>query len=542
MPTTWVEGGSEGFGSWLAAREPALHRLATLLTGDPWAGHSLLTPVLAQLCLHWTRIGSADAEHHARELLLSEHRRTWDRRASEAARIRLTEEYDGADAAAWALVGSLPARERAIVVVRHHEQLDAAETGRLLRLTAGLVQAEDTEVLTALRLQLDRQRVSHRARAVPNDPAELLAETLRAHAEDTAYVPSDLDDVRADAAGLRSRRRRTTALVVVAAVAVVALLIPLVDPLPSAPAPAPAPAGPRQEASRQTGRPDVAYLIDNVYVARDGTRTELPVERPGSVLPFRGGFLVADLDLGARTTLRWIAGDNRLVERRRWLTSGFPVASRDGRVTAWVTRQEREPTTSVIRRGRDRQVVPGSVSLVGMVGTAGEKVVFNAPEPAGAWITDLAGPARPIAGLGSVLAVEPRSGVVAGRALGSGDGVVLDLTTGTQVWRSPRWRPESFSPDGRLVAAVSSPEPARLGILDAASGRLLHSVDGIGAGPAEPFVLDLVWEDNKSLLVLASHYGSSTILRVGAGGTLTQATSSLPADFAGGSRWRFATH
>lgn len=547
MQSTGVEGESGDFASWLAAREPALHRLATLLTGDPYAGHALLRPALARLLLDWQRIGAADAEHRGRELLLAQHRTTWDRRASEAARIRLAEEYDGADAAAWALVGSLPARERAIVVVRHYEGLDDAETGRLLRLTRGLVQAEDREVLTALRLQLDRQRVRHPDRALLlGDPAEVLAETLRAHAEEATYVPSDPDQVAADAATTRGRRRWTTVAAVVAAAVVVTVLVALVDPPPAtragpatSPPAAVAPPGALDRPGAD-GPPGVPYLVGDVLFAADGSRVSLPVAHPRSATPFQGDVWVTELYYDVNDTLRRIDADGTQVGK--WATSGDPVVRSDGQRLAWVelndagSRIHVEPRSDLVKLGDPSTQDVGEP--IWLVGALGDRVVFNGTHAGGAWVTDLRSRPHRIPGLALARGVDPDTGAVSGTS-DHGDGVVLDPDTGDVRWRSATWRPEAFSPDGRhLVAFTGTRDAVQHAILDARTGRAVAVINDSGGGPGS--VLDLRWEDDEHVLLLVTAQGRSALLRADLSGKVTTAAPTLPSDEVGGSAYQFA--
>ena len=63
------------FESWLVAREPALQRLAHLLTGDAHTAQDLVQTTLAKLYLAWDRLedrGNIDA--YARRILVNEHR------------------------------------------------------------------------------------------------------------------------------------------------------------------------------------------------------------------------------------------------------------------------------------------------------------------------------------------------------------------------------------------------------------------------------------------------------------------------------------
>lgn len=536
MSSRWGDPPGPDFESWLAAREPALHRLATLLTGDEYGGHDLLRPVLGRLCLDWHRIGPDDADDRGCELLLTEHRRTWDRRDPETFGIGLTGEYDGVAAAASALVESLPARTRAIVVVRHHQQLSDGETARLLRLPVGTVWTEDREVQTALRVHLDRQRVEHPDVVVPGDPAQVLADTLQETAEEATYVPSDPEAILDGARTRRRRRRGATAL---GAAAVLALVVAMSgigseEPGPG-PTAAPSPRGPTPFLSTlpQGGPPGIPYLVDSTYVGPDGSRTDLRVAFPMSAARFGAGFLVTDSrSFDGVRGLHRVDARGRVVDRRS--TTSELLAGDDEWPVVWVTVPDDQPRRSVIRRGGDRQVLAGGVSLLGVLG---DRVVYREQGSAGAWITDLRGPPEPVPG---PWRVEDVHGDLVAGLRPTGDGVVVDAGSGTVRWTTSRWRPVSFSPDGRHLVALPRGSRSHVAIL-AADGALRGTIRRFGNEADEPRILDLTWEDDSHLLLLVAQYGRSAIVRADLDGTLSRATSPLVADLAGGSRYRFAS-
>jgi RNA polymerase sigma-70 factor (sigma-E family) len=151
------------FESWLIAREPALQRTAHLLTGDVHTAQDLVQVTLAKLYLAWDRIqdrGNADA--YARKILLNEHRTAWRRPVRR--REQVTDEvpdravpeqsYDGQREAVWAFVGSLPPRQRAVVVLRFYEQLTEPEIADLLGISVGTVKSQSSRALAALRADL----------------------------------------------------------------------------------------------------------------------------------------------------------------------------------------------------------------------------------------------------------------------------------------------------------------------------------------------------------------------------------------------------
>src|SRR6478735_2196246 len=114
VPTTQTRSGSvTDFESWLVAREPALQRLALLLTGDGHSAQDLVQTSLAKLYLAWDRLDDrAHVDAYARKILVNEHRsawrRPWRRReivtADPPDRAGPAIEYDGSREAVWRFV------------------------------------------------------------------------------------------------------------------------------------------------------------------------------------------------------------------------------------------------------------------------------------------------------------------------------------------------------------------------------------------------------------------------------------------------------
>ena len=152
------------FSEYMAARQPSLLRTAYLLTGDRHTAEDLVQTALAKLYLSWDKVHDRESvDGYVRRILVNEHnslwRRPWKRR--ERVTDELPEEAtsgDGAgdgtgahDADLWSLVQTLPAKQRAAVVLRYYEELNEAETAAVLGVSVGTVKSQTSRALAALR-------------------------------------------------------------------------------------------------------------------------------------------------------------------------------------------------------------------------------------------------------------------------------------------------------------------------------------------------------------------------------------------------------
>jgi RNA polymerase sigma-70 factor (sigma-E family) len=149
------------FTAYLHARQPALLRTAYLLTGDLHQAEDVLQTSLAKLYLAWDRVQDRESvDAYVRRIMINENnslwRRGWKRREHatdvlpEGPPVRDT--YDeGASAALWDVVQTLPRKARAVVVLRYYEQLTEAETADVLGISVGTVKSQASRALAALR-------------------------------------------------------------------------------------------------------------------------------------------------------------------------------------------------------------------------------------------------------------------------------------------------------------------------------------------------------------------------------------------------------
>jgi RNA polymerase sigma-70 factor (sigma-E family) len=152
----------EEFATFVAARSRALMRTAYLLTGDLHQAEDLLQTALAKLYVHWGRVREREAlDAYVRTTMTRAHI-SWLRRA--ASRERPLDVFPDSPApsgpdvetrdALWALLGTLPRRQRAVLVLRFYEDLSERETADILGCGVGTVKSQTSRALAKLRLQL----------------------------------------------------------------------------------------------------------------------------------------------------------------------------------------------------------------------------------------------------------------------------------------------------------------------------------------------------------------------------------------------------
>lgn len=154
------QAGRVAFAEFVHARGTALHRTAYLLTGDWGHAEDLLQTALAKTYLHWERIsGGENPEGYVRRVLVTTHASWWRRRwrgelphdvLPESA---ATEEWSDVDArgALHDALARLPRRQRAVIVLRYHEDMTEADVARALGISVGTVKSQTAKALARLR-------------------------------------------------------------------------------------------------------------------------------------------------------------------------------------------------------------------------------------------------------------------------------------------------------------------------------------------------------------------------------------------------------
>jgi RNA polymerase sigma-70 factor (sigma-E family) len=170
----------EEFREFVAARSAALLRTAYLLSGDWATAEDLLQTALTKTYLAWKRLGEIEAvEPYARRVLINTAMSWWRRRWHGEHPTEVLPERavpDGHDARLdrdeiWRCVQTLPARQRAVLVLRFYEDLSEAQTAHLLGVSVGTVKSQCARALGSLRRRLAEAGIEPAARRAEVTPA-----------------------------------------------------------------------------------------------------------------------------------------------------------------------------------------------------------------------------------------------------------------------------------------------------------------------------------------------------------------------------------
>src|SRR5262249_37678272 len=139
-----------------------LRRTAYLLCGDWHTADDLVSTALVKLFRHWRRVSTMDnIDAYARRTLLrawlDERRRPWRREHSRAVLPDSVNPsgHDRAERIAFlALLNELPARRRAVLVLRFFCDLSVEETAEVLGCATGTVKSQTARALDSLRARL----------------------------------------------------------------------------------------------------------------------------------------------------------------------------------------------------------------------------------------------------------------------------------------------------------------------------------------------------------------------------------------------------
>lgn len=189
----------DGFREFVASRMAALRNLAYVTCGDWHAAEDAVANALTKLYPRWGRLERPDlyAQTMVVRAAIDETRRPWWRReraAGDQVPDVVQDDHSGAadDRQTVRLaLRAVPARQRAVLVLRYYLGMTAEEAGEVLGVRAASVRSQTTRGLANLRAALA-------ARGVVLDEPSQLGEWTHANAG-----PGGAGDVRATAAAVR---------------------------------------------------------------------------------------------------------------------------------------------------------------------------------------------------------------------------------------------------------------------------------------------------------------------------------------------------
>jgi len=144
----------QGFTEWAAGRQRQLLRSAYLLTGDLHRAEDLVQEALTKVALRWSRLAEGNPTGYALRIIARDNI-TWWRRRRDVPTSSL--HYPGAsDEPEIALVvrralARLTPAQRAVLVLRHFDDLTERETADVLGVSIGTVKSQNAAALARLR-------------------------------------------------------------------------------------------------------------------------------------------------------------------------------------------------------------------------------------------------------------------------------------------------------------------------------------------------------------------------------------------------------
>ncbi|WP_182523657.1 SigE family RNA polymerase sigma factor [Nocardioides dongkuii] len=146
---------TEEFTAWAAGVERRLLRSAYLLTGDQHRAQDLVQEALVKVALRWPRLRDGNPTAYARTIVVRDNVSWWRRRRHEVSVAAVTEEAVSSDPDTAMVVRRALARlspgQRAVVVLRHFDDLTERETAEVLGIAVGTVKSQNAAALARLR-------------------------------------------------------------------------------------------------------------------------------------------------------------------------------------------------------------------------------------------------------------------------------------------------------------------------------------------------------------------------------------------------------
>ena len=150
------------FDDWVAARGPALLRLAYVLTGSRADAEDVVQDALSRALPRWSRISTLDdPDAYVRRMVVNAHVSWWRRMRRREVPVESVRERAVADGPSteerdriWRACRALPPDPRTAIVLRFYEDLDYADIAALTGVREGSVRSRVSRGMAVLRQEL----------------------------------------------------------------------------------------------------------------------------------------------------------------------------------------------------------------------------------------------------------------------------------------------------------------------------------------------------------------------------------------------------
>lgn len=144
----------QGFTEWAVGRQRQLLRSAYLLTGDLHRAEDLVQEALTKVALRWSRLADGNPTAYALRIIARDNISWWRKRRDVPTEslhdAGASDEPEIALVVRRALARLTPA-QRAVLVLRHFDDLTERETADVLGVSMGTVKSQNSAALARLR-------------------------------------------------------------------------------------------------------------------------------------------------------------------------------------------------------------------------------------------------------------------------------------------------------------------------------------------------------------------------------------------------------
>jgi RNA polymerase sigma-70 factor (sigma-E family) len=144
-----------GFTEWAAGAQRRLLRSAYLLTGDLHRAEDLVQEALVKVALRWPRLSDGNPTAYARTIIVRDNISWWRRKrdlpmSSPQLLAEVSTDLEAALVVRRSLDRLTP-KQRAVVVLRHFDDLSELDTAAALGVSVGTVKSQNSAALARLR-------------------------------------------------------------------------------------------------------------------------------------------------------------------------------------------------------------------------------------------------------------------------------------------------------------------------------------------------------------------------------------------------------